>query len=60
MIVEGLATWGSAAVRLAARLALFDPVTLGAIVAGVLLISLLASAIATRTALRLQITEALR
>ena len=60
LIVEALATWGTSAVRLAARLALFDPFTLAAIVAGVLGISLLASALATRTALRVEITEALR
>jgi putative ABC transport system permease protein len=60
LIVEGLATWGSATVQLAARLAIFTPVTLAAIVAGVLALSLLASAAATRTALRIEITEALR
>jgi hypothetical protein len=60
LIVEGLATWGSATVQEAARLAIFAPLTLGAIVAGVLLLSLLASAVATRTALRVGITEALR
>ncbi len=60
LIVEALATWGSADVQLAARLALFDPVTLGAIVAGVLVLSLFASGVATRTALRVEITEALR
>jgi hypothetical protein len=60
LIVEGLARWGSAAVQVAARLALFDPVTLGAIVLGVLVLSLLASAVATRSALRVEITEALR
>jgi putative ABC transport system permease protein len=60
LIVTALATWGSAAVQEAARLALFDPVTLGAIVAGVLILSLLASAVATRSALRIEITEALR
>ncbi len=59
-IVEALATWGSGGVELAARWALFDPVTLGAIVAGVLLLSLLASGVATRAALRIEITEALR
>jgi ABC-type lipoprotein release transport system permease subunit len=60
LIVEALATWGSAAVQEAARLAIFDPGTLAAIAAGVLLLSLLASAVATRSALRIEITEALR
>lgn len=60
LIVEALATWGSVAVQQAARLALFAPLTLGAIVAGVLLLSLLASGVATRAALRVEITEALR
>jgi putative ABC transport system permease protein len=60
LIVEALATWGSAAVQEAARLALFAPATLGAIVVGVLALSLLAGAVATRSALRVEITEALR
>ena len=60
LIVESLATWGTGAVREAASLALFDPVTLGAIVVGVMALSLLASAVATRSALRIEITEALR
>jgi putative ABC transport system permease protein len=60
LIVEALAAWGSADVQLAARLAVFVPGTLAAIVAGVLALSLLASAAATRTALRIEITEALR
>jgi ABC-type lipoprotein release transport system permease subunit len=60
LIVEALATWGSAAVQEAARLALFVPFELGAIVAGVVALSLLASGVATRVALRVEITEALR
>ncbi|MGA8302331.1 MAG: FtsX-like permease family protein [Thermoplasmata archaeon] len=60
LIVEALATWGSATVQEAARLAVFDPGTLAAIAVGVLLLSLLASAVATRSALRIEITEALR
>jgi ABC-type lipoprotein release transport system permease subunit len=60
LIVEGLATWGSATVQEAARLALFAPATLGAIVVGVVGLSLLASLVATRSALRIEITEALR
>jgi hypothetical protein len=59
-IVEILAAWGSGGVRLAAQWATFDPATLGAIVVGVLLLALLASAVATRSALRIEITEALR
>ncbi|HTZ61888.1 MAG TPA: FtsX-like permease family protein [Thermoplasmata archaeon] len=59
-IVAGLATWGSGDVRLAARWAQFDPVTIGAIVLGVVLLSLLASGVATRSALRIEMTEALR
>jgi ABC-type antimicrobial peptide transport system permease subunit len=60
LIVEALARWGSTAVQEAARLALFAPETLGAIVAAVLGLSLLASAVATRSALRVEIIEALR
>lgn len=60
LIVRGLAAWGSADVQLAARWALFDPVTLAAILAGVVALSLLASGVATRSALRVEITEALR
>jgi ABC-type lipoprotein release transport system permease subunit len=60
LIVDALAAWGSPDVQLAARLAIFAPVTLAAIVAGVLVLSLLASGIATRAALRVEITEALR
>jgi hypothetical protein len=60
LLVEGLAAWGNAAVQEATRLAVFAPVTLGLVVAGVLLLSLLASGVATRAALRIDITEALR
>jgi putative ABC transport system permease protein len=60
LIVEGLATWAPSAVGEAARLAVFTPVLLGEIVAGVVGLSFLASAVATRTALRLPIAEALR
>jgi ABC-type lipoprotein release transport system permease subunit len=60
LIVEALAAWGSAAVQEAAQLARFDPVELGAIAFGVVALSLLASGIATRAALRVDITEALR
>jgi putative ABC transport system permease protein len=60
LLVESLARWASAAVQEAARLAVFDPVILTELVAGVAGLSLLASALATRSALRLEITEALR
>jgi ABC-type lipoprotein release transport system permease subunit len=60
LVVESLARWATAAVQEAASLAIFDPVILGEIVAGVAALSLLASAVATRSALRLDIVEALR
>ncbi len=60
VIVEALAAWGSGGVRLAAEWAVFDPGTLLAIVLGVAGLSLVASAVATRAALRVEITEALR
>jgi ABC-type lipoprotein release transport system permease subunit len=60
VIVTALAAWGSAAVQEAARLARFEPLELGAIVLGVLALSLLASGVATRVALRVPIAEALR
>ncbi len=60
VLVEALAAWGSSGVRLAAQWARFDPVTIGAIVVGIVALSLLASGVATRVALRIEITEALR
>jgi len=60
LIVEALAEWASAAVQEAARLAVFDPVLLSELVAGVVGLSLLAGAVATRAALRAEISEALR
>ena len=60
IIVEALARWATSTVQEAAQLAVFDPVVLGAIVAGVSALSLLASAVAARAALRVEITEALR
>jgi len=60
VIVEALARWTTGNVQEAAQLAVFDPVMLGAIVAGVAALSLLASAVAARAALRGEITEALR
>ena len=60
LIVEGLAAWGPSTVGEAARLAAFNPLLLGEIVAGVVGLSLLAGAVATRTAIRIPIAEALR
>jgi ABC-type lipoprotein release transport system permease subunit len=60
LIVEALAAWGSAVVQEAARLAVFVPETLGLLVAGVIALSLAASAAAVRVALRVDIAEALR
>ena len=60
VIVEGLARWATSTVQEAAQLAIFDPVILGEIVAGVAGLSLLASAVAARAALHVEITEALR
>jgi putative ABC transport system permease protein len=60
VVVESLARWATSTVQEAAQLAVFDPVTLGAIVAGVAGLSLLASAVAARAALRIEISEALR
>ena len=60
LIVEALAKWASSAVQEAAQLAVFDPVLLGELVAAVIALSLLASGVATRAALRTEITEALR
>ena len=59
-VVEGLATWATSTVKEAAQLAVFDPVILAEIAAGVAGLSLLASAAATRSALRVDIVEALR
>lgn len=60
LIVEALAAWATSAVQEAAQLAIFDPVILGELVAGVVGLSLLAGAVATRNALQAEITEVLR
>ncbi len=60
LIVEALAAWATSAVQEAASLAVFDPVLLAELVAGVVGLSLLAGALATRNALRMPISEALR
>lgn len=59
-VVRGLALWETSTVQEAAQLAVFDPVVLFEIAAGVAGLSLLASAVATRSALRIDIVEALR
>jgi hypothetical protein len=60
IVVEGLADWTTGNVQEAARLAIFDPLTLGGVVLLVVALSLLAGAVAVRTALRIEISEALR
>jgi hypothetical protein len=60
LIVEGLATWATSTVQEAAQLAEFAPVTLAEITLGVLALSLLAGAWASRAALRLDLAESLR
>jgi putative ABC transport system permease protein len=60
LIVEAIATWATSTVQEAARLAVFDPLELAGLVVGVVALSLLAGAIATRSALRMEISEALR
>lgn len=59
-VVSLLAVWGSSTVAHIARLAIFDPLTLFVLVLGVTALSLPASAVATRAALRLSVPEALR
>ncbi len=60
VLVELLSRWGSATVRAAADLAVFDPVELAAIALGLVALSLVASAVAVRAALRVEMLEALR
>lgn len=60
VVVHALASWGSATVREAARLAIFDPAQLGALVLGVVALSALASSAAVRAANRVNVLEALR
>jgi putative ABC transport system permease protein len=60
LVVTALATWESGAVQEAARLAAFVPMVLAGLVAAVVALSLLAAGVATRAALRVEITEALR
>ena len=60
LVVRALAVYGRASVQLAARLAIFEPATLLALVAGVVGLSLLAGTLAGRRALRIDLLEALR
>ncbi len=60
LLVESIATWAKGTVKEAASLAVFSPPVLAALVVGILLLSLLASGVATRSALKIDITEALR
>ncbi|MGI0133054.1 MAG: ABC transporter permease [Thermoplasmata archaeon] len=59
-LVVGLQRFGSPTVATATRLAIFDPATLTLVALGVVGLSLLASGVATRSALRLSLPEALR
>ena len=60
LLVEALASWGSSTVREAAGFAVFSPIELAEIVLGLVVLSLLASVVAARAALRVDIVEALR
>jgi hypothetical protein len=60
LMVEALATWGTSTVQEAAQLAVFVPVTLAELAAGIIVLSLLAGGWASRTALRIDLAEALR
>jgi len=60
VIVEAIATWATSTVQEAARLALFVPLTLIELTAGVIGLSLLAGGWASRAALRIDLAEALR
>ena len=60
LLVLALQRFGSPSVQAATRLAVFDTPTLALLALGVVGLSLLASGVATRSALRLSIPEALR
>jgi hypothetical protein len=60
VMVEALATWATSTVQEAAQLAVFVPLTLTELAAGVIGLSLLAGGWASRTALRIDLAEALR
>lgn len=59
-VVAGLAAWGPPDVATIAGLATFAPVTLGALIVGGVALSIPASGLATRAALRLSVPESLR
>lgn len=60
IVISILAAYGTGAVKQAASLATYDPILLGLIAAGVLALACLASGLAARSAMRLDIVEALR
>ena len=60
LLIGLLAAYSTGAVQQAAQLAVFDPVVLAGVVAGILAFSLLSSGLASRAALRISIPEALR
>ncbi len=59
-VVAALAADATGTVQEAASLAVFDPRLLGGIVAAVLVLSIVASLVAARSALRIEVAEALR
>lgn len=59
-MVEAIATWATSSVREAAQLAVFVPLTLAELTAGVIGLSLLAGGWAARGALRIDLAEVLR
>lgn len=58
--IAALNAWGSAAVRSATGFTVYDPLTLGSVFGAVLGLGVAASLVATRSALRLSVPEALR
>lgn len=60
IVISALARWGSPTVSEIASLAVYEPVTLLALLAGLLLMGLLASLLPVRRALRLPLPEVLR
>ncbi|HEV2317897.1 MAG TPA: ABC transporter permease [Thermoplasmata archaeon] len=58
--VRAIAAWGTAGAQDAAQLAVFDPVVLAALLGAVVALGVASSLLATRAALRVPITEALR
>ncbi len=60
LLVEAIATWATSTVQEAARLAIFVPLTLVELAAGIVGLSLLAGGWASRAALKIDLAEALR